>query len=92
MSVWRRVLIIYDIEDNKTRYRVFRILESYGRRVQRSAFECYVDDARLTRLTKRLRKIISDDDNVRLYYTDRSCLDVGRGNEEEFYSSRVVII
>lgn len=32
------VLIIYDIVDNKRRLAMVKLLESYGRRVQKSAF------------------------------------------------------
>jgi len=36
------VLIIYDVEDNKKRYRIAKTLKGYGEWVQRSAFECHL--------------------------------------------------
>lgn len=38
----RLVLIIYDIINNKTRSKMVKLLESYGRRVQKSAFEVLI--------------------------------------------------
>lgn len=36
------VLVIFDVVDNKKRYRISKILKGYGEWVQRSAFECHL--------------------------------------------------
>lgn len=36
------VLVIYDVTDNKKRYRITKTLKGYGEWVQRSAFECHL--------------------------------------------------
>lgn len=36
------VLVIYDIPDDKRRNKLATFLEGYGRRVQKSAFECFL--------------------------------------------------
>src|SRR5574344_2109815 len=36
------VLIIYDVTDDKKRYRIAKKLKGYGEWVQRSAFECHL--------------------------------------------------
>ena len=36
------VLIIFDVTDNKKRYRISKKLKGYGEWVQRSAFECHL--------------------------------------------------
>ena len=36
------VLIVYDIPDNKRRTKLSKFLEGYGRRVQKSVFECFI--------------------------------------------------
>lgn len=38
------ILVIYDITDNKRRSKLVKILESYGFRVQKSAFEARLSD------------------------------------------------
>jgi len=36
------VLVIFDVVDNKKRYRISKTLKGYGEWVQRSAFECHL--------------------------------------------------
>ena len=38
------VLVIYDITDDKKRLKIAKILKSYGYRIQKSAFECNVNE------------------------------------------------
>jgi CRISPR-associated protein Cas2 len=38
------VLVTYDISDNKRRTKLATFLEGYGRRVQKSVFECWLTD------------------------------------------------
>lgn len=62
------ILIIYDIVDNKRRYRFAKRMKGYGFRVQRSAFEAYVSDALYRKLLKEVPRIINlEDDSVRIY-------------------------
>ena len=44
------VLIIYDIIDNKRRTKMVKLLESYGTRVQRSAFEALINRSQYSKL------------------------------------------
>jgi len=39
------VLVTYDISDNKRRTKLATFLEGYGRRVQKSVFECFLTQA-----------------------------------------------
>ena len=69
-------IISYDIPDNKRRLKISEILLDFGRRVQYSVFEAYLDHCSLTTLKKRLRQVISDeDDSIRIY---RLCGDCER--------------
>lgn len=62
------VLVSYDIADARRLRRVAREMENFGIRVQRSVFECYLDDERLQELQKRLaRKLDIHADKVRYY-------------------------
>ena len=36
------ILVIYDVVDNKKRYRIAKTMKGYGEWVQRSAFECHL--------------------------------------------------
>lgn len=61
------VLVIYDITDDRRRTRFARLLESYGRRVQLSAFEFWLDEIRYRELKEKMNKMTDGEDNVRIY-------------------------
>ena len=69
-------LVCFDIFDNRTRYRVVKILKGYGVRVQKSVFEC----ANMTE--HKFLKMKSDIDNeldygedtIRFYPLCKSCI------------------
>lgn len=61
------VLIIYDITDNKRRQKMVKYLESYGIRIQKSAFECLLGKKLYMELTAGIPKLIVSEDNVRIY-------------------------
>lgn len=61
------VLVIYDIIDNNKRVRFSKFLESYGVRIQKSAFEAYIPQKLYEKLIKEIPKRISNEDNVRVY-------------------------
>ena len=48
------VVVIYDIIDNKRRLKVSKILNGYGKRVQKSAFECIIDKKQYDALVEKL--------------------------------------
>ena len=91
MKRWRSVLVIYDIEDTKNRNKVVKELESYGIRVQKSAFECYVDEERLSRLSRRLHAIHGENDSIRIY-SNCECYDVGKRKDVGLYIQETVIL
>ncbi len=62
------VVISYDISDNRRRLRVSSEIENFGRRVQKSIFECHLDEVQLDELKQRIEKEIRpDQDRVRYY-------------------------
>ncbi len=91
-DVWDRILIIYDIESDKTRTKVVHVLESYGIRVQKSAFECHLNSKRIIGLKNQLKNIITEDDSIRIYHVKDICFDVGKNTDVKIYSSNTVII
>lgn len=61
------VLVIYDITDNKRRYKFVRFIERYGQRVQKSAFELILDSRQYRKLLKEITAVIDPQDNIRVY-------------------------
>ncbi len=61
------VVIIYDIVDNKKRYRFAKFLKSYGVRVQKSAFECILSNKKYDKMIGSIEKYIGKEDLLRVY-------------------------
>ena len=64
------VLIIYDIVDNKKRIKFSKMLEGYGKRVQKSAFEAILSSKSYNKLMEEIPKYVSvrsTEDSVRIY-------------------------
>ncbi len=67
MSRASRYIVIYDITNNREQQRVSKIMEGYGFRVQKSAFECLLSRAGRDRLRKRLEEISLQTGFVTIY-------------------------
>ncbi len=62
------ILICFDVCDNRRLRRVAKALEGVGQRVQRSVFECHLDQAELNELQRTLAGIVdASEDHVRYY-------------------------
>ncbi len=61
------IVIIYDVSDNKRRGKIAKLLSGYGRRVQKSAFECLLNKKKYAKLIDMLEKIIHEEDLLRVY-------------------------
>jgi CRISPR-associated protein Cas2 len=67
-------LIAYDITDPKRLRKVAEACQDYGVRVQKSLFECWLEEPRFDQLWDRLQTIIdSDTDVIAAYVIDRAC-------------------
>lgn len=60
-------LLIYDIIDNRRRQKFAKYMESFGKRVQKSAFEIRLDKRKLNDMITGIPKLISEEDSVKLY-------------------------
>ena len=61
-------LVCYDIVSDARRNKVAKILESYGLRVQKSVFECILDEKQYQSLSKYLMRLVNRaEDQVRFY-------------------------
>lgn len=63
------VLVIYDIVKNKRRNKMVKVLESYSIRVQKSAFEAYIDKKMYKKMVSEIKYIIDPEtDSLRIYF------------------------
>lgn len=63
------VLVVYDIPDNKRRTKLANFLEGYGRRVQYSVFECFLNLSQMRELYEKVEnRVKQEEDNVRFYW------------------------
>lgn len=68
------VVVSYDIVNDGTRTRLHKLLLDYGTRVQKSVFECHLDDRRLVELQTRVQALIDlSEDSVRYYELCKRC-------------------
>ncbi len=67
------IIVAYDVSTDtakgrKRLRRVAQVCKDFGQRVQKSVFECQVDDMKYEELRRKLLKEIDDsEDNLRLY-------------------------
>ena len=75
MSVKRFQIIAYDIVKTKKRNKVAELLKDYGIRVQKSVFECRLDDAALNKLFQKLSDAIDKKtDSILIYNLCEACV------------------
>ena len=94
------ILITYDVntETSEGRSRLRRVAKScegYGQRVQKSVFECTVNEVTFHRMKTKLLEIIDDtQDSIRFYKLpgnrDKRVEEYGRGNVVDFTGPLVV--
>ena len=69
------VVVAYDVTDSKRRTKVATFLEGYGRRVQKSVFECFIGLKEMQRLQAQLlSRVQLPEDNVRLYWINADAM------------------
>ncbi len=69
-------LICFDIVKDRTRYRCAKQLLNYGKRVQKSVFECILNDAQFLKLKNKLDAIIDQEtDSLRYYILCKNCAE-----------------
>lgn len=64
-----RVVVSYDISNDKRRRKVAEIMEGYGYRVQYSVFECNLTKNQMAEMKRALRPLVKarEMDSVRFY-------------------------
>lgn len=62
------LVIAYDIRDDRRRVKVAEELKNFGIRIQRSVFECHLEEEQVVDLRSRLSALINaGEDQVRYY-------------------------
>jgi CRISPR-associated protein Cas2 len=72
------ILVTYDIENDRRRTKIHKVLEGYGASVQYSVFECFVSDEDYKGMRRRLRKLMDPKhplDSIRYYHLCRGCVE-----------------
>ena len=69
-------LVCFDIVNDRTRYRIVKILKEYGHRVQKSVFECArLSEKQFLSMKHRIEEHIDHgEDTVHYYFICRQCL------------------
>jgi len=81
----RLIIVAYDVRDRRRLRRIATMMEQYGVRVQRSAFECRLDKEIIKRLLADIKSIINRrQDKVTVIALCQSCMHrserhIGRG-------------
>jgi CRISPR-associated protein Cas2 len=77
-----RYVVVYDVEDDRARVRIAKVMERFGVRVQKSVFECRLEAKDLERLTRALTRELTrvgGAGNVRLYRLCADCYGASQG-------------
>lgn len=85
-------VIIYDISNNKQRTRMVKLLESFGRRVQKSAFEAWLDYQTYSKLCSRLERLVLPEDHVKIYRVSGAGETKTWGEVPDFDDEEIIII
>ncbi|MEK6320469.1 MAG: CRISPR-associated endonuclease Cas2 [Acidobacteriota bacterium] len=87
------ILIAYDIADNRRLKQVAKLMEAYGERVQRSVFECIIDEPQLQILMHKVKYLMKrKEDKVQLYHLCEACEHrINSGSQVSFTTEEVYI-
>lgn len=86
------VLIIYDIAENKTRLKLSKMLQGYGFRIQKSAFEAVITKKKYRELLEQLPRYTSTEDSIRVYKIIGKGQVVSFGKTVDNETEEVIII
>lgn len=72
------ILVTYDIENDRRRTKIHKILSDFGTAVQYSVFECFISEEDFGELREKLKKQMDPEhpeDSIRYYTLCRSCVE-----------------
>mgnify|MGYP003584149314 FL=1 len=77
------VVVIYDIISNKRRMILHKLLNAFGHRIQRSAFECVLTKEKCNILLKKIDIFAEKDDLIRIYRLNQNVKKIVYGDRLE---------
>ena len=87
------ILIIYDICNDRKRQKLAKLLEGYGFRIQKSAFETYLDSHKYHQLLEALKPFCDEqEDSIRVYKLYNNEQVTSFGVEEKHVMKDLIII
>ena len=86
------VLIIYDIINNQKRNKLAKLLQGYGFRIQKSAFEAFLTKSLYQKMLREIRVFVSPEDSIRVYKIIGKGQVTVMGVQESVQPEEVVII
>jgi CRISPR-associated protein Cas2 len=90
-----RYVIAYDITDDQRRQRAAKLLEGWGRRVQKSVFECELSPNELQEVVSSLKALlVLEEDRCHLYRLCGECVPkrLVLGSEVEAEWEKTVVV
>jgi CRISPR-associated protein Cas2 len=64
----KKIILVYDISDDKRRTKLFKTLEGYGIPVQFSVFECELSDEDFLLMKDKVERVIDKNEDTVIYY------------------------
>jgi CRISPR-associated protein Cas2 len=89
-------LICYDVVNDRRRNKIAHLLEGYGLRVQKSVFECVLNESQYEMVNKKLNRFLKqEEDQVRFYpmsgHTRRKVIILGMQPEREVDDAAFIV-
>ncbi len=66
-------MVAYDVQNDRHRNRIAKLLEHYGARINLSVFECMFTRGQMTKVQDKIAKMIDPREDTVVYYT--ICVD-----------------
>ncbi len=87
------VVVSYDIVDNKKRNRVADLMLDYGRRVQKSVFECDLNEKDLNNMIQEATELIdSETDSLIIYRLCEDCVPKIQAHGRQTAMKNIMIV
>ena len=83
---------IYDIIENNRRNKLVKLLEGYGFRVQKSAFESRLSERQYQKLLCDIEKFAKENDNIRIYKINGQGEIHSYGIKQDEFENEVLIL
>ena len=87
------ILVCYDIAEDRRLKKVAKLMEAYGQRVQKSVFECEIDEDQLSSLMHSVKLLMKhNEDKVQFYHLCDACEDRIRADSQPSFAKDQVYV